>query len=118
MKRENRNKGNLGEERALNYIKDKKYQVLEKNFTTKIGEIDLIAKDKDIVVFIEVKLRRNSSYGHPFEAVDYRKQRKIINVAKLYAKYKKMYDTQFRFDIIEVYLDTNYINHIPNAFWT
>lgn len=118
MKQENRNKGNLGEKTALKYLLNKGYKILEKNFTTKIGEIDIIAKDNDIVVFIEVKLRRNSKYGHPFEAVDFRKQRKIINTAKLYEKYKNLHNIQFRFDIIEVYLDENHINHIPNAFWT
>ncbi|MBS4539781.1 YraN family protein [Clostridium sp. D2Q-11] len=118
MKKENRSKGNFGEEIAIKYLLQKDYKILEKNFTTKLGEIDIIAKDKDIVTFIEVKLRRNSSYGHPFEAVDYRKQKKIINVAKLYAKYKNLYNTQFRFDIIEVYSDSNDINHIIDAFWT
>ncbi|MBS4536066.1 YraN family protein [Clostridium sp. D2Q-14] len=117
MKKENRNKGNYGEQTAIEYLLNKDYKILEKNFTTKIGEVDIIAKDNDIVVFIEVKLRRNSKYGYPFEAVDYKKQKKIINVAQLYVKYKKLYNTQLRFDIIEVYLDNNYINHISNAFW-
>lgn len=118
MKKQNRIKGDIGEERAIKFLLDKGYIILEKNFTTKIGEIDIIAKDNDIVVFIEVKSRLNSKYGNPYEAVNFKKQRKIINTAKLYSKYNNLYNTQFRFDIIEIYVDENILNHIPNAFWT
>ncbi|WP_130806940.1 YraN family protein [Senegalia massiliensis] len=118
MKKHNKIKGNIGEEKAIKYLINKNYKILEKNFTTKIGEIDIIAKDNDIVVFIEVKSRLNSKYGSPYEAVNFKKQRKIINTAKLYSKYNKLYDTQFRFDILEYYINENKINHIINAFWT
>ncbi|MGO1367906.1 MAG: YraN family protein [Senegalia sp. (in: firmicutes)] len=117
MKKQNKIKGDIGEEIAIKSLLGKGYMILEKNFTTKIGEIDIIAKDKDIVAFIEVKSRLNSNYGNPYEAVNIKKQRKIINTAKLYQKYNNLYNTQFRFDIIEIYVDENKINHIVNAFW-
>jgi len=118
MKKHNKIKGDIGEEKAIEYLVDKNYKILERNFTTKIGEIDIIAKYNNIVVFIEVKSRFNSNYGNPYEAVNFKKQKKIINTAKLYSKYNKLYDTQFRFDILEYYINENKINHIINAFWT
>ncbi|MGO1712280.1 MAG: YraN family protein, partial [Senegalia sp. (in: firmicutes)] len=70
MKKQNKIKGDIGEEIAIKSLLGKGYMILEKNFTTKIGEIDIIAKDKDIVAFIEVKSRLNSNYGNPYEAVN------------------------------------------------
>lgn len=117
MKKYNKEKGDLGEKIAVKFLENKRYIILEKNFKTKIGEIDLIIKDKNIIAFVEVKFRKNSTYGYPYEAVDIKKQRKIINVAKLYIKIKKLHNVQFRFDIVEIYKDDKKINHITNAFW-
>lgn len=109
--------GRSGEVMAKEYLISKGYKILEMNYTNKIGEIDIIAMDRDILAFIEVKTRTNYAYGYAFEAVDARKQRKIINTSMVYIKYKNLIDLQLRYDIIEVYLTkTIKINHLDNAF--
>lgn len=106
--------GRSGERFAEKYLKRKKYIILERNFTTKIGEVDLIARTKDIVVFVEVKTRGSNSFGQPGEAVDHNKQNKYRLVASQYCKYKGILNVPIRFDVIEI-LDGE-INHIENAF--
>lgn len=109
--------GRSGEVMAKEYLISKGYIVLEMNYRNKIGEIDIIAMDNEILVFIEVKTRTSYSYGYAFEAVDFRKQRKIINTSMVYIKYKNLIDVQLRYDIIEVYLTKIIkINHLDNAF--
>jgi len=115
-----RERGQWGEERAARFLKKKKYRIISKNYSSRYGEIDLIARDRDTVVFIEVKTRGGSAYGRPGEAVDYAKQRKMIKTAMTYIQENKLdeQDVGFRFDIVEVlYSDTGYrIEHIENAF--
>lgn len=109
--------GKSGEDLAKEYLISNGYRILLTNYRNKIGEIDIIAMDKDILVFVEVKTRTSISYGYAFEAVDYRKQRKIINTSMVYIKYHNIFDTQLRYDIIEVYKTKNIkINHLENAF--
>lgn len=110
-------RGRSGEHLAADFLMGKGYRILETNYRNKIGEIDIIAMDKDVLVFLEVKSRTSISYGYAFEAVDFRKQRKIINTSLVYIKYKNIRDTQIRYDIIEVYMTKNMkINHLENAF--
>ena len=109
-------KGRLGEEIALKYIISKGGTIVEKNYRTKMGEIDLIAKMNGELVFIEVKSRSNINYGYPCEAVNYKKKRKITNVAKYYILDNSLEDIYVRFDVIEIYLTDKKINHIVNAF--
>lgn len=113
----NLSKGKYGESLAKEYIIAKGYKVLELNYTTKLGEIDIIALDKNIIVCIEVKTRTNTNFGYAYEAVNLKKQRKIINTSNIYIKHKKINNIQIRYDIIEVYLEKCIkINHIENAF--
>ena len=109
-------KGRLGEEIALKYIISKGGTIVEKNYRTKMGEIDLIARRTGELVFIEVKSRSNINYGYPCEAVNYKKKRKITNVAKYYILDNSLEDISVRFDVIEIYLTDKKINHIVNAF--
>ena len=109
-------KGRLGEEIALKYIISKGGTIVEKNYRTKMGEIDIIAKMNGELVFIEVKSRSNINYGYPCEAVNYKKKRKITNVAKYYILDNSLEDISVRFDVIEIYLTDKKINHIVNAF--
>ncbi|MFY9613201.1 MAG: YraN family protein [Tissierellaceae bacterium] len=110
-------KGKEGERLAREYLMHEEYRILESNYRNKIGEIDIIAMDKEVLVFIEVKTRTSRSYGYAYEAVNYKKQRKIYNTSLIYIKDKMMDDFQLRYDIIEVYLTNNpYINHIKDAF--
>lgn len=114
--------GNMGENVAVDYLKKKKYKILEKNFTAGKGEIDIIALKDKTTVFIEVKTRQNDSFGTPSEAVDLRKRKKLIETATRYINEKNP-DTGFRFDVIEVYgclKDGEFyfekIEHIEDAF--
>ena len=117
MKLENIEKGKLGEKIAKDYLILNGYKIIETNYKNKIGEIDIIALDGDVLTFIEVKSRTTSSYGYPYEAVNFKKQKKIMNVSMIYIKHKKLSDIQLRYDIIEVYLTkTDKINHIKDAF--
>lgn len=115
--KDNIQKGRIGERLAQEYLRKGQYKILESNFRNRIGEIDIIASKKGKLIFIEVKSRKSLIYGLPYEAVNYRKQRKIINTSMSYIQYKGLRDRQIRYDIIEVYL-TNppKINHIKNAF--
>lgn len=103
----NRELGKLGEDIAANYISQNGYIILEKNFRTKIGEIDIIAKQDNYLVFIEVKTRKSINFGYPREAVDKSKQLKIINIANFYIAKEKQYYCHIRFDVIEVMLHSN-----------
>ena len=118
MKTNNKTIGNLGEKIASDYLVHEGYNIMESNFRHKTGEIDLICKDGEYIVFIEVKTRNSNYYGEPAEAVDYRKRLKITRTAELYIMKKKLVNTNFRFDIVEIMLskDTYKINLIKNAF--
>ena len=115
--------GDFGENAACEYLKNLGYSIVQKNFHSKHGEIDIIAYDKSCTVFIEVKTRKNSLYGNASEFVDFRKQQKIILCAKYYLG--DNIDEEVRFDVVEVYyyekgdsLILKEINHIKDAFVT
>jgi len=102
---------------ASDYLKKKGYTILETNYKNKIGEIDLIAKDGDYIVFVEVKARLSGAFGHPFDAIDERKQQKIHAVASLYMVKNQKYGTNCRFDAISILgLENPEITHIIDAF--
>ena len=106
--------GKIGEAVAFNYLKQNDYKILETNFTCKMGEIDIIAKKDEIIVFVEVKARTTKKFGLPCEAVTPYKQHKIKLVATYYLQKTQNFDKICRFDVIEI-LGEN-INHIQNAF--
>ncbi|MBM7868966.1 putative endonuclease [Clostridium pascui] len=103
--------GNLGENIAENYLIDRGYIILDRNFRSKTGEIDIIAKDGDYISFIEVKTRYGTLYGTPGESVNYLKQYRIYKTAQMYILKKRLNKFNFRFDVIEVIL-----NHLNNDF--
>lgn len=108
--------GNRGEELAVKYLKKRGFKILERNFRTPLGEVDIIAEDRQILVFVEVKTRSDDSFGHPFEAVDNRKRERMKRIALLYLKDSGM-ERQVRFDVVSVELrDGERINHIVEAF--
>lgn len=115
IKKDKRKTGIDGEKTAAKYLKKNKYKILDCNYRSRFGEIDIIAKKDDFIVFVEVKARNNNSLGEPREAVTYSKQSKIIKTAEFYILDKKI-DLQPRFDVIEVFTDTDTVNHIENAF--
>ena len=114
--------GDFGEACVEEYIKKAGYKVIEKNYHTRFGEIDIIAKDKECMVFIEVKTRKSNLYGNASEFVDIRKQKRIIKSAVCYLE--DIENTEIRFDVAEVYYmekDNKFIlkeiNYIENAFF-
>ena len=117
-KRENKEKGNAGENIAEQYLRKHGYRILARNFKTGTGEIDIIATDDACLIFVEVKMRFGDEYGLPSEAVDYAKQRKLAAVAAQYIKRYMLFGAPARFDVIEVRGDTKEVNHIINAFET
>ena len=105
--------GKLGEDLAVIYLNRMGYKILERNFRCRAGEVDIIAKDVEEIVFIEVKTRTNNTYGEPSEAVDYIKKEHIIKTANYYLYKNKLYNKSIRFDVIEVFLSNKFhINHI------
>ena len=110
-----REQGSHYETMAAEYLKNKGYEIILQNFFSKNGEIDIIAKDTDTLVFCEVKYRSNTRYGLPDEAVDYRKQDKIRKTAAYYL-YRNNFpvETRVRFDVIAVLGEK--ITHIEDAF--
>ena len=114
----NRQIGAMGEEIAKNYLIENEFSILEQNYRNKIGEIDIIAKKQNEIVFVEVKSRNNLNYGYPSEAVNIKKQFKILNTSKIYILANNLNNNKLRYDVIEVYLKNNNINHIENAFWS
>lgn len=106
--------GKQGEEQATSYLKQKGYKIIQTNFECKQGEIDIIAKDKEEYVFIEVKTRQNYHYGQAAEAVTKWKQKHIWNATKYYIYIHKLENAYIRFDVIEIYKKNNQftINHI------
>lgn len=112
----NRYEGVFGEESAIEYLKKSGYRIIEKNYTTAHGELDIIALDGDTIVFIEVKSRNNEKYGKPIEAITRKKQDNIIKSAKEFIHKKRLYERNIRFDAICILRDN--MEHIENVFWS
>ena len=106
--------GRAGEKRAVDFLKKKGFKILKTNYRAPVGEIDIIAQDKEVLVFIEVKTRTSENYGLPCEAVDRKKQEKYYKAATLYLQKEQKMDSACRFDVIEI--ENGQINHIFNAF--
>ena len=106
--------GNKGEALAKEFLKKQKYKILETNYANKLGEIDIIAKEKDTIVFVEVKTRETTHFGLPREAVTSYKQNKIKLVATEYLTSHKLLSQKVRFDCVDILGDE--ITHIKNAF--
>lgn len=112
--------GEQGEQRATEHLQRKGYTILERNFRSRGGEVDIVARDRDgCIVFVEVKTRRNLAYGLPQLAVTVRKQRQIAKGALTWLGRNRMHDRAARFDVIAVLLHddaVHEIEHIVNAF--
>ena len=122
MKKFNKEVGNYGENIAKNYLMSENYELLELNYRNRYGEIDIICFDKDVIVFVEVKSRFDTTFGNPLESINLKKQKKIVNLSLLYIIKKRFTNINCRFDVIEIYFnkfnDANKINHIKDAFRT
>lgn len=94
--------GKAGEDRAAKFLAKQGYRVLERNFRTPHGEIDLIALHEGTIVFVEVKTRTTDAFGAPELAVTPQKQRRMIKTALGYIKYKKLHQVPCRFDVVAI----------------
>ncbi len=110
--------GERGESLAVWYLKKNGYKIIEQNYRTKLGEIDIIAKEKKTLVFVEVKSRRSVRFGNPKWAITPKKQRTISMVALSYLKATKQSNAKARFDVIAITSnqDEPQIEIIKNAF--
>lgn len=103
MEKNKRATGSRYEEQAAVFLKEKGIIILEQNFRCRQGEIDLIGREGNTIVFFEVKYRRNDAYGLPAEAVDTRKQLRICRVADAYRMKRRLYDNvSLRFDVVAI----------------
>ncbi len=109
--------GIKGENTALRYLKKIKYEILEQNWRSGHKEIDIIARDTDCLVIVEVKTRTNKSFHDPVEDVSLKKQSFLIHAAEEYL-YKNNLNVDVRFDIVIIYMYRNqsHLKHIKDAF--
>lgn len=108
--------GSDGEEIACQYLSSLGFKILNRNYHSRFGEIDIIANDNNCLVFVEVKARSNSSYGTPLEAITSSKLSKLIKTSQFFINQNKLGDVDYRFDAVEVLFDngkTN-INHLKS----
>jgi putative endonuclease len=110
--------GKMGEELAVTQLRTMKYQILERNYRCLLGEMDIIAREKGSLVFVEVKTRATKDFGGPAAAVHERKQRQLSRIALMYLNQKKIRDVPARFDVVAVDLSGSKprIEVIQNAF--
>ena len=110
--------GKEGERVAERYLKKKGYKLVERNYRCAVGELDLIVLDRRVIVFVEVKTRTGSGFGSPLEAVEFRKQHKMIQTAQFFLTAKNLNQREARFDVVGVCwsgLEPS-VQHIQNAF--
>lgn len=110
--------GEKGEALAVRRLKKAGYKIIETNYRNRLGEIDIIAKENDTIVFVEVKSRRSAHFGNPKQAVTLQKQKKISMVALYYLKTMDLNTARARFDVVTVISnrDTPQVEIIRNAF--
>lgn len=108
----------LGERKACEHLQSLGFRVVERNFENRLGELDVVAYEGDTLVFCEVKTRRTTSFGRPYEAVTVAKQRRIRRLAESYLALRKPTYREIRFDVLSVMLSgaRAEVSHIRNAF--
>ncbi|MEO2204085.1 YraN family protein [Paenibacillus pabuli] len=114
-------KGKLGEEAACSWLREHGYQIIKQNWRCRRGEIDIIASQGDLLVFVEVRSRSGAgNYGTPQESVDVRKMQQVRSTAAVYLQQSRERELQVRFDVVAVMLDVagqiGTVDHIENAF--
>lgn len=109
--------GTWGEDTAARYLKAHGYKIIERNFSCRIGELDIIAMDGNTIVFAEVKTRKNLKYGLPCESITETKKRHILRTAKYYLMIRGIENRDLRVDVLEVLIKdgTSFVHHIVNA---
>ena len=110
--------GRRGEDLACRHLEAQGYQILERNYRCRLGEIDIIARRGDLTVFIEVKTRTGPGHGAGHEAVTFTKRQRVIRAAESYAAARRLSDMPIRFDVISVDLGPEgpKVRHDPGSF--
>jgi putative endonuclease len=118
MTDQRRELGRWGEDVAARFLRRQGLKILHRNVRTPVGEIDIVARNRRTLVFVEVKTRRGLSHGYPQEAVGASKQRQILRAAQWYLSAQRMEGLQPRFDVVAVRGDGKRaeIDHFPGAF--
>jgi putative endonuclease len=111
--------GDRGEEEAVQYLERKGFQILERKWRYGQGEIDIIARDGAVLVFVEVKTKKAEGFGEPEDWISRRKQNQIGRLAAGYLQVRSIENEECRFDVVTVDLTTGRpsVNHIEDAFW-
>jgi putative endonuclease len=114
-----RQTGKIGEDMATDFLKKSGYKVIERNYRCNIGEIDIIAVDKDVLAFVEVRTKKSSSFCQPQQTITSPKQKKLQKLALYFLAHKKIKNMDCRFDVVAIDLskDRNGIELFKNAFW-
>ena len=102
MMENKRKKGFEYEKKASDFLVKQGLSIIEKNFYSKVGEVDIIAKDKGTIVFVEVKYRKNDDFGRPEESVNKKKIKKIKDTAFIYLQINNLYKSDIRFDVVSI----------------
>lgn len=118
MSRKNLEFGKIAENKAIEFLRTNGYKILKTNYKTKLGEIDIIAKDNDTICFVEVKGRHSLDFGEPSEAVSFKKQRQISKAAISYLRINNLLEFSARFDVLSILFKNNKgeVSLIKNAF--
>ena len=113
--------GRWGEQLAAKYLESHGYKVLDRNWRCLRGEIDLVAEEGDVLVFVEVKTRRGREYGTPEEALTRTKAKRLLELGQHYMLERDLEDVEWRVDLVAVELDRQgkllRFEHVPNAVW-
>ena len=107
-------RGLEAEQQAASFLENLGMRILERRYRCPLGEIDLVAKDGETVVFVEVKARRSTAFGLPEEAVGFAKQRRLARAAEAYLAFRGLHDSPARFDVVAVTPEG--IRHLTDAF--
>lgn len=120
MKDKRAERGRQGERLARMYLESKDWQILATNWRCRSGEIDIVAQDGNCLVFVEVRTRTSERFGTPAESVDWRKQRKLRQVAGVFLASQSVCAARIRFDMISIRMGENgqdpVLEHLQNAF--
>ena len=110
--------GEAGEDLACDYLRARGYEILERNYRCRSGEVDIVAREGAATVFVEVKDRRGRSHGEGHESVTFGKRRRVVRAARLYAASHGLSETPIRFDVVSIERDSrgDRIRHDRGAF--
>ncbi len=122
MKTGNKKLGDLAEKLAVKFLKRRGYEILAKKYRGAGGEIDIVAREKGSLVFVEVRSKSGLDFGLPYETINYEKRKRLERVAVEFQKRFKLIDRDSRFDCVSVLFDENFkalkVDLIKDAFWS